>query len=315
MDLIYTDSNMVDGGVLKTYELDYEIGGDNSFSISTDISSPLSNVGLFYFENEEYGGLIDSVKIDVKSGKKTSSGRTWRGLLSSYIIEPPAGQAYKEITGTLLSIISALISNADLEDLFETGTSEISGMFTVQFDRYTDVYSGIAKLMKENNGKLSFRWNAASKKTVISIKNAVTYVGNSDLIALTLQKSSRRPNAVIGLGSGELTDRMVITRYINSAGEVVESNPYVSGTDIWTIVHDYPNAESEEELVKSSVNALVEARSKLDFISISVNDVYLDLFDSVTAEAVGSGLSVTATVTRKIVKVKEGKISMSYEVE
>ena len=52
MDLIYTDSNLLDLGILKDYDLDFEIGSENDFQITTSLDNnviPMNSI--FYFEN------------------------------------------------------------------------------------------------------------------------------------------------------------------------------------------------------------------------------------------------------------------------
>lgn len=313
MDIIYTDENLVDVGVLQAYSLDYSIGGDNTYSIETDISSPLSNGGIFYVENQEYGGFIDSSKIDTKSGKKTSSGRTWRGFLSSYILEPDAGDDYLNVTGTLSTVIGNLITRCNIGSLFDVGIN-VNETVNYNFNRYTDLYSGLNALLKTLGAKLTLVWDASTKKVKVGSSYAINYSSDSDKVNFTIQKASRLPNAVIGLGSGELSNRTVIIRYIDANGDVVENNPYSSGTDVWMIKYDYPNAESVDELVKGAVDELNEARGSSDYIKIAVNSLNLDVGDIVTATEVSTGISVTAEVVEKIVKIKDDKTSISYQV-
>ena len=313
MDVIYTDSNLVDIGVLQAYELDYSIGGDNTYSIVSDINGPLVEGGIFYVEGQEYGGFIDQVKIDTKSGRKTSSGRTWRGFLSSYFLEPDAGEDYLNVSGDLGLVIDELITRFDLDGLFVSGTN-VDEEVNYNFNRYTDFYSGLVSLLKTVGAKLTIVWDPATKKVEIGSSYVMEYVSDSDKVNFIIQKSAKLPNAVIGLGSGELSNRTVIKRYIDASGDIVENNPYSSGTDVWFIKYDYPNAESVDELVKGAVDELLEARSASDYVDIAVNDVNLDVGDQVTAVEVSTGTSVTAEVTEKILKVKNDKISTSYKV-
>ena len=313
MDIIYTDSNLVDVGVLQAYELDYSIGGDNTFSIDSDISSPLINGGIFYAEGTEYGGFIDSVKTNTANGKKTSSGRTWRGFLSSYILEPDIGDDYLNVTGNLSTVIGDLITRMNIGNRFAVGTN-VNETVNYDFNRYTDLYTGLTALLKTVGAKLTLVWDAAAKKVSIGSAYIATYSSDSDKVKFTIQKSSRLPNAVIGLGAGELSNRTVIKRYIDANGDVVENNPYSSGTDVWMIKYDYPNAESVDELVKGAVDELIDARGSNDYIKISVNNLNLDVGDIVTATEVNTGMSVTAEVTEKIVKIKNDKTSISYQV-
>lgn len=47
MDLIYTDLNRLDIGVLKDYELDFEIGTENDFQITTSIDNNVIPMVLY----------------------------------------------------------------------------------------------------------------------------------------------------------------------------------------------------------------------------------------------------------------------------
>ena len=313
MDIIYTDANLVDIGVLQAYELDYSIGGDNTYGIATDINGPLIEGGIFYVEGQEYGGFIDQVKIDTKSRRKTSSGRTWRGFLSSYYLEPDAGEDYLNVSGDVGLIIDELITRFNLDNLFVSGTN-VDEEVDYDFNRYTDFYSGLVSLLKTVGAKLTIVWDPITKKVEIGSTYVVDYTSDSDKVNFTIQKSAKLPNAVIGLGSGELSNRTVIKRYIDANGDVVENNPYSSGTDVWMIKYDYPNAESVDELVKGAIDELLEARSANDYVDIAVNDVNLDVGDQVTAVEVITGTTVTAEVTEKILKIKNDKTSISYKV-
>lgn len=313
MDIIYTDDNLVDIGVLQAYELDYSIGGDNTYGITTDINGPLIEGGIFYVEGQEYGGFIDQTKVDTKSRRKTSSGRTWRGFLSSYYLEPDAGDDYLNVSGDVGLIIDELISRLNIDNLFVSGTN-VDEEVDFNFNRYVDFYSGLVSLLKTVGAKLTIAWDPITKKVEIGSAYVMDYASDSDKVNFVIQKSAKLPNAVIGLGSGELSNRTVIHRYIDANGDVVETNPYSSGTDVWMIKYDYPNAESVDELVKGAVDELLEARSANDYVDITVNDVNLDVGDQVTAVEVITGTTVTAEVTEKILKVKDDKTSISYKV-
>lgn len=313
MDIIYTDDNLVDIGVLQAYELDYSIGGDNTYGITTDINGPLIEGGIFYVEGQEYGGFIDQTKVDTKSRRKTSSGRTWRGFLSSYYLEPDAGDDYLNVSGDVGLIIDELISRLNIDNLFVSGTN-VDEEVDFNFNRYVDFYSGLVSLLKTVGAKLTIVWDPITKKVEIGSAYVMDYTSDSDKVNFVIQKSAKLPNAVIGLGSGELSNRTVIHRYIDANGDVVETNPYSSGTDVWMIKYDYPNAESVDELVKGAVDELNEARGSSDYIKIAVNSLNLDVGDIVTATEVSTGISVTAEVVEKIVKIKDDKTSISYQV-
>ena len=94
MDLIYTDKNRKDIGVLSDYELDEAFGkSENNFSLKISLSEHCMEPGcVIYAENTEYGGIIDTLNPNTKDSTLTYKGlarhfkfksvRTgcWRGL-------------------------------------------------------------------------------------------------------------------------------------------------------------------------------------------------------------------------------------------
>ena len=68
MELIYTNTNLEDSGVLKEATCDFAFGKDeNDFEVvTTKKNAKLMLGGYIYYENTEYGGIVDSVKASNK---------------------------------------------------------------------------------------------------------------------------------------------------------------------------------------------------------------------------------------------------------
>ena len=150
MDLMYIrDKNgIMDSGYLQHYEADFDITTDidyvtNDFEIK--MSLPSSDEELFFSENKiktivyvegtEYGGEITGSIIDTDEKTITYTGRTWRGTLSEWIIEPPAGQDYLVVSCNIATILRDL-PHSDYLDVDDTEYT--SGSF--QFDRYITTF-------------------------------------------------------------------------------------------------------------------------------------------------------------------------------
>lgn len=90
MDLIYTNANREDIGVLRDYELDLAFGADeNNFECRIQAQSHCCEDGsLLYIEGTEYGGIVDSVGSITEDKEVIYSGRTWHGILASKVIVP-----------------------------------------------------------------------------------------------------------------------------------------------------------------------------------------------------------------------------------
>ena len=70
MDLIYTDENRVDIGVLHEYSMDIAYGvSENNFELEVMITNPavLKQDSFVYFDNTEYGGIIDAIEVDTEN--------------------------------------------------------------------------------------------------------------------------------------------------------------------------------------------------------------------------------------------------------
>lgn len=90
MDLIYMNAAKEDVGVIADYTFDLAFGADeNDFECVVDAGSHCCEAGFYlYYEGTEYGGVIDSIKVDTDKAEITYIGRTWHGLLESKVIEP-----------------------------------------------------------------------------------------------------------------------------------------------------------------------------------------------------------------------------------
>lgn len=90
MDLIYTNANREDLGVLLDYGIDMAFGQDeNNFECTIAAPSHCCGSGFFlYMEGTEYGGIIDGIESNNDTKEVIYSGRTWHGILNSKVILP-----------------------------------------------------------------------------------------------------------------------------------------------------------------------------------------------------------------------------------
>lgn len=90
MDLIYTDAERADQGVLHAYALDLSYGKEeNDFEVTLGEKDARLETGAFvYVENTEYGGMVDGLKTHTDEDTIIYKGRTWHGILNSKVIEP-----------------------------------------------------------------------------------------------------------------------------------------------------------------------------------------------------------------------------------
>lgn len=271
MDLIYADAHRVDQGVMDAYELDMAYGSDeNNFTCTIDRESHCCTEGFFlYVEGEEYGGIVDKVKVNTEKDEITYSGRTWHGILEKKIICPEDGQDYAVFDGEANKVLQTIIDRIDLGDLFEA-SSEDTGIQiqAFQMDRYIDAYTGICKMLKDADAKLNIIWE--NKKVVLSAQLRQDYSQDEEFntaqVDFTIEKNYRPVNHIICLGQGDLKNRAVIHLFCDENGGIqpyatkdipLQDSDYILGTsrkvmdgeDEVVEILDYPNAEITENYI------------------------------------------------------------------
>lgn len=267
MDLIYMDADRVELGVLQHYTLDLDIANEKDFEIKTlDDETLLQGGYWWYIPETEYGGRIDKVEHDTKAKTVIYTGRNWRGLLNSKVIEPAAGSAYAYAEGPLTDSINVLLETLEFADLFtvdEENTTETTPLF--QFARYCTLYDGIISLLESLNCKLRLRYSAELQRCVISaglITDHSEYLNYISANSLNYKVSQRKcgVNHLVCLGRGDGEKRAVIHLYTDEngavqpytlVGEPISNADYIldhrsrvlDGLEERAQVYDYSNAE------------------------------------------------------------------------
>lgn len=319
VELIVTDASHVDQASLEDFTLDAAWGADeNDFELTVD---RLIDAGSYvYFDGGECGGVVDSLKDSLKDGRSTLTygGRTWHGMLANKILEPDRGKDYLTVSGTASTVIGSLISRVGLDGVFDAVDSPTAGAQTIkqyQFDRYVDAYSGLRKMCAASGLKLRLAY--ASGKVRVWAEPAAHYGDSidSDLIDFDATRTWRKPNHMIGLGKGELRNRIVSHWYADSKGNVTQTQTF-KGLDEIAQVYDYSSAEADE-LAKNTKKKLQDLQSEGE-VKVTVHEdsgIAFDVGDTVTARDNLTGITVNATISKKIVKVSDGVLSVDYGAE
>lgn len=319
-ELIITDAQGVDRESVADYKLDSAWGSDeNDFELT--VSGRLIESGSYvYLDGGECGGVVDALKDSLKRGESTLtySGRTWHGMLANKILAPDSGKDYLTVSGSASSVIGSLIRRVGLDGVFDAVDSPTAGAQTIksyQFDRYVDAYTGLRKMCAASGLKLKLAY--ASGQVNIWAEPIAHYGDSidSDLIDFDATRTWRKPNHMIGLGKGDLAARTVVHWYADAKGNVSQSQS-LKGVDEITQVYDYSNAETAE-LNQKTRDKLQDLQSEGD-VKVTVRDdanVVFDVGDTVTARDNLTGITVNASITKKIVKVSGGVLSVDYEAE
>lgn len=231
VDLIYTDVNKQDIGVLNEYAFDCAYGKDeNNFELIMPRTSPtLSRGCLVYVENSEIGGIIDVVGVNTKDKQTIYKGRTWHGILNEKVIEPDVDQEFAMFSGEANSVIADIITACDVGDLFEA-SAEDSGF---QIENYTTRYGSpifeISTMLHEVTAKLKMVYDGATGKVKMSAVPYIDYSLDEEWSAskkdFEAEKTYLPVNHLLCLGSGEGTERYVIHLFADEAGNI---QPYAT---------------------------------------------------------------------------------------
>jgi hypothetical protein len=318
MDLIYTNSERIDQGVLSAYAFDLSFGvSENDFEITLGLRDNTLNFGAFaYIEGTEYGGIVDGMETSTDSETIVYSGRTWHGILNSKVIQPNSGENYFIVSGDANEILSTLITRMRLDSLF-TVSEAASGIniSNYQFPRYCAGYDGIRGMLAAAGAKLKITWK--DRAVLLSAVPIVDYTDapvDGDIAVLTVKQYKQKVNHLICLGTGELAAREVIHLYVDQSGKIGDTQ-YYTGIDEVTETYDYSNAESSAELRKGGIDKLKELMNtdKAEIFIPETLDLSYDIGDVVGASDIKSGVSVSAVVSQKIVKIKNGAIRTEYK--
>lgn len=315
MDLIYTNSKRVDQGVLSAYAFDLSYGAsENDFAMEIGTAEAILDYGAFiYMEGTEYGGIVDAKKVITNSESITYMGRTWHGVLNSKIIEPDPGENYFIVSGDANEIIALLIVRMGLSELF-TAKKEAAGIDIgkYQFHRYCKGYDGFVDMLSQNGAKLKIAWK--NQTVELSAVPIVDYSKNpidGDITTLTVEQHEKKVNHLVCLGRGELSEREVIHLYVDQNGNIGDTK-YYAGVD--EVTDKYENSNTED-LRSDGVKRFSELRNndKAEITLPENNDLAFDIGDIVEASDVQTGVSATASVTQKIVRINNGAISTEYK--
>lgn len=316
VDLIATDASHRDLLAIRDCTLDLAFGSDeNDFQLTVHEPNIRLEAGAFvYVDGTEYGGIIDSTGSSLESNVPTVTweGRTWHGLLASRIIQPDAGQDYFTVSGEATDCIQKVIDRIGLDEVMTTSPARASGLTvsSYRFDRYTDAYTGIRRMLESCGGKLRMAYDSGMLR--LSAMPIATYGGvDSDLLDYSYDRDWHPVNHLICLGTGEGKDRIVVHLYADKQGAVSETQS-LTGLDEVQAVYDYSNADRAELLEKGREK--LEALQAQGGVDVRIHDgLDLDIGDLVASHDRLSGIDVTAQVTKKIVKLSHGVLTVSYE--
>lgn len=320
--MIVLDANLHEIGEIET-DIDIEYGtsedSTNDFEV-TDAQMRNVAVGGFYVPGTEIGGLFDYVKINSDADFRVYRGFTWRGLLKNSIIMPDVGEDYKIVSGDANVVISNMLSGL-FGGIFSV-SAEDSGLIlsNYQFPLYINFLDGIEGMLEKNDYRLKITaQKVQSHRPIQILLEAVPAVQVSGTynedngIAMSYVINNMGINHLICGGSGELQNRMIRHLYIDNNGNI-SSTQYYFGLDERTAFYDYPNAESEDDLLEYGMQQLKELASSKSLTMQAPEQFNLEIGDKVRG-VFPDGTEIISPIVSKIYKISNGTMNIELKIK
>lgn len=309
MDLIYErtrENGAVDSGFLCRFSADFDITTNtenptNDFEITMKLPKSPNDLywtengisTIVYVEGTEFGGEIKGADINIRDNTITYTGRTWRGTLDQYIIEPPSGQDYLIVSGNLANSLRLLPMNPiiDVQDTEYSGNS-------YQFDRYISTFKGIDGLLtaaQENLRTILVYNDGSVKLSIVEARDLTNLIEISqdynDKVSLSIKRDHNTPKHLICLGRGELHNRQVVHLYADENWNV-STTPIAGAYPVDT--YDYSSSDALEADGRKQYAKLIADHEQID---VSIDNLDIQLSDIIAAKDFLTGETVTAEIT------------------
>ncbi|UDG88999.1 hypothetical protein KYE74_04130 [Bifidobacterium pseudocatenulatum] len=320
-DVILADGKLTPHASVSQVTLDWACGTDeNDFELTIDdvLAPNISQGWYFWLDGSDVGGRIVDRRVSVAGGMSTTTwiGQSWTGMLAAKILQPDANQDYLTVSGKLPDILKNLLKRIGLDTVFTVDSSDASILSNWMFQnpRYVDAYTGLRTLLASCGRRLDFK--ASGNKILLGIVpvQTITNTIDSDLVDFKAETNRRAVNHLIGLGSQELKNRLVVNYFADATGVVSQTQTFV-GADEVCATYDYSNADLStlQAETKKHLQELQTGGSVEVTLSDEVGDG-LRVDDKIVAADQSSGVNVTAVVTKRIVKIDSGILTSTFEV-
>lgn len=323
MEFIICNADKMELGRLPdSVSVDFDIGDTNDVELTCERG--LLDFGMYLIcPGTEYGALIEETDSWTNDSEEKWTGNAFRRFLQEYIIEPPAGQDYRTVSGDAHDVMRQVLNGA-FSGLF-TVPEEASSIDvgTYQFDRYTDALSGFTKMLQRKNARVNIEIKQGGPNGAFSVVLSAAPIQNlsseieysqDSKIAINLKESRRGINHLICLGRGELKDRQVVHLYAQPDGSISQTGKYYTGLQERTAVYDYNNAENLEDLIEKGMEQLRDLMNTKS-MGMTVQDVDLQIGDVIAGRNYETGLYMQKPVVQKIVKLEDNTVNIEYKVE
>lgn len=329
--VILADPNRKELGSIQNANVTVDLNGNRNFSVQIARSNWIPELTFSYYiyiPGTEYGGIIGQVLTDTTLDYVELKGHSWRGRLAKKVIEPPAGQDYKKVSGELHAVMKELIEpafggnegNVPLFFVSEEDTGVTVSNY--QFDRYCTLLDGVTKMLKSKGYRLQLTFQRAAgeqRKLFIEAVQIVDYSSEIELskdcqLNYTMEDIRDGVNHLVVTGKGELQDRNVLHLYVQKNGSIGKTQ-YYTGLD--EIAEVYENTSTEtDELEETSREKLQELMNKQTFkMDVAALGIDVNIGDIVGGRDYLTGMYMSKPVENITYAITNGVESKTYKLE
>lgn len=320
-DVILADGKLTPHASISQVTLDWACGTDeNDFELTIDdaLAPNISQGWYFWLDGSDVGGRIVDRRVSVAGGTSTTTwiGQSWTGMLAAKILQPDSGRDYLTVSGRLPDILAGLVKRIGLDGVFTVQSDDASTVANWRFEnpRYVDAYTGFRNLLASCGRRLDFQAKDDHILLGITPVDIITNTIDSDLVDFRAETNRRAVNHLIGLGSQELKNRLVVDCFADAKGAVSDKRTF-SGVDEICATYDYSNADFAT--LKSETKKHLQELQTGGSVEVTLSDEVGDglrVDDKIVATDQASGVNVTAVVTKRIVKIDSGILTSTFEV-
>ncbi len=326
MEIIHADNNFKDLRTINRINgFDCEINLDDKSDFELKIPTAVWEMNkikqghIIYVSGTEFGGFVNRVKTS--ENQVTIGGKTWRGYLNKNIILPPQESAYKEVNGNAKVVVKDLLGN------YFGNLYTVADSYVTLTDKFR--YEGIGEGIEEAVLKAGARLKVIQKENSIELhvvevtdwSDSVEFNEDYGVLITIDDDCTKNINHIVGLGKGELENRLVIQAWLLDDGTITydPSHSAIPSDDkLFTYRLDYPNAESEEKLKQAIEKAFSKNKrsvnTKIDFSGAQIPNI--ELGDIVASRDRLTGVYAKQRIVKKIYKVNSsGREELRYDVK
>lgn len=312
-DIVYTDAEGRDQGILSGCKLDVEFGDrGNDFELTCPEDVRIDYGAYVYVEGTEWGGIVDRANPDTAEHVVRYKGRSWHGVLGGKVLCPGSGEDRISVSGDANAALAEVVRRCGLEGLFSARGVPSGIAVSFSFRRFCDAWSGIREMLSAHGAKPRLSFDG--ERVEIWAEPAADYSApeewDSDRADVELEHDARPVNHLVCAGEGELGERVVVHLYADASGAVSEDQS-LFGEDEVAAYYNYTNADAAQ--LREDGGKRLEEMQSADSCSVSVASGSYGLGDVVGANDPLTGRQVSAAISCVTAIVSNGFATVSYK--